>query len=79
MKYFIKLLPHLSIILCVVFMVFLVLDQYNPTMNFVGNEISQVMLWVLCISSVVNAVITVALIRNNNIKKLECFKKQNGK
>lgn len=65
MKYLIKLLPHLIIILSVVFMVFLILDEYNPTMNFISNEISEVMLWVLCIASVVNAIIMIAVSRSH--------------
>ena len=35
------LLSHLSVILGIMFLVFLVLDQFNPMMNFVDNRISR--------------------------------------
>ena len=34
------LLSHLTVILGTMFIVFLVLDQFNPMMNFVDNNIS---------------------------------------
>ena len=53
------MLPHLTLILSVLFIVFLILDQFNPTMNFVSNEISENMLWVLCVSAIVNTVVMI--------------------
>ena len=35
---------HLTVILSLVFIVFLVLDQFNPMMNFIDNPISR---WLL--------------------------------
>ncbi len=43
-------LGHLTVILAVMFAVFLVLDQFNPMMNFVDNPISRWLLAVLCLS-----------------------------
>jgi hypothetical protein len=63
MKPFIKVAPHIAIVLSVVFIVFLVLDQFNPTMNFVNNDISMAMLWVLCLASLLNAVLLIAVDR----------------
>ena len=42
---------HLTVILSVMFIVFLVLDQFNPMMNFVDNDISRVLLALLCAGS----------------------------
>ena len=41
---------HLTVILSAMFVVFLVLDQFNPMMNFVDNDISRWLLCALCIS-----------------------------
>lgn len=59
MKTVLRMLPHLTLILSVLFIVFLILDQFNPTMNFVSNEISENMLWVLCVSAIVNTVVMI--------------------
>ncbi len=40
---------HLAVILSLMFLVFLVLDQFNPLMKFVDNPISQALLAVLCL------------------------------
>ncbi len=47
------LLSHATMILSLMFLVFVVLDQFNPMMNFVNNSISTVLLvlWsVLCVT-----------------------------
>ena len=43
-----SLLSHLTVILGIMFIVFLVLDQFNPLMNFVDNNISRWLLLALC-------------------------------
>ncbi len=43
---------HLTVILSLMFAVFLVLDQFNPMMNFVDNGISRALLALLCLSGV---------------------------
>ena len=40
---------HLTVILSLMFLVFLVLDQFNPLMNFIDNGISRVLLAALCV------------------------------
>ena len=44
-------LCHTTVILGLMFLVFLVLDQFNPMMNFVDNNISRWLLAGLCLSS----------------------------
>ncbi len=51
------LLSHLTVILSFMFAVFLVLDQFNPMMNFVDNGISRWLLGILCVSSVARSVL----------------------
>ena len=43
------LFAHLSVILAMVFAVFLVLDLFNPLMNFVNNPWSRGLLTLFCL------------------------------
>ena len=47
-----SLLAHGTVILALMFLVFLVLDQFNPLMNFVDNSISRWLLCALCLCGV---------------------------
>ena len=46
------LLSHLTVILALMFLVFLVLDQFNPMMNFADSGISRWLLAALCLSGI---------------------------
>ena len=50
------LLRHSTVILSLMFLLFLVLDQFNPMMNFVDNGISRWLLAALCLSGIVESV-----------------------
>ena len=50
-----SLFRHLTVILSLMFAVFLVLDQFNPLMNFIDNDISRWLLAALCLSVVAQA------------------------
>ena len=52
-----KLLNHLTFILSLMFAVFLVLDQFNPMMNFVDNPVSHGLLALLCLGGGVRSVL----------------------
>ena len=43
------ILRHTTVILGLMFLVFLVLDQFNPMMNFIDNPISRWLLAALCV------------------------------
>ena len=51
------LLSHLTVVLSLMFVVFLVLDQFNPMMNFVNNDISRWLLALLCVSGAAQSVL----------------------
>ncbi len=59
------LLPHILLILSGIFMTFLILDSYNPTMDFVGNDVSTGLFWVFCILTVVHSIITILSMRRS--------------
>lgn len=50
---------NLTLIFSVIILVFLVLDQYNPVMNFMNNGGTTVFLWILCCSALVTALCSV--------------------
>ena len=48
---------HLTVIFGMIFLVFLVLDQFNPMMNFIDNSVSRWMLAGFCISGITGGVL----------------------
>ncbi len=48
---------HLTLILAFMFIVFLVLDQFNPMMNFIDNGISRWLLAGLCVSGITQSIL----------------------
>ena len=48
---------HLTAILGMVFLVFLVLDQFNPMMDFVSNSISRWLLAAFCLSGICRSIL----------------------
>jgi hypothetical protein len=58
-----SLLPHGVIILSLMFAVFLVLDEYNPMMQFVDCTISRVLLGLLALFSIVTACLLIQIQR----------------
>ena len=53
-----NLLTHTTVILSIMFLVFLVLDQFNPMMNFIDNGISRWLLALLCLSGAGQSILT---------------------
>ena len=51
-------LNHLSAAFGITFLVFLVLDQFNPMMNFVDNTISRWMLAAFCFSGICRSILS---------------------
>ena len=60
MKRFLRaVLPHALLVLAVMFLVLLVLHEWNPTMNFIGSSVSRKWLLGFCIVAAVNAVVCI--------------------
>lgn len=59
------ILPHAGIVLSLMFMVFLVLDDYNPMMNFLTNSISTVLLGIFCLISFANSILVISRSRRS--------------
>ena len=54
-----RLLSHIVYITSAMFIVFLILDRFNPVMSFVNNDISTYILWVFSISAFILAIINI--------------------
>ena len=52
-----NLFGHLTVILSMMFLVFLILDQFNPMMNFIDNSISRWLLAALCACGLVQSLL----------------------
>ena len=61
-----KVLPHVIIDLSLVFMVFLVLNKFNPMMGFLSNKYSQALLWVLCVCALAESILLIIFSRREN-------------
>ena len=55
------ILRHTTVILSLMFVVFLVLDQFNPMMNFIDNDNSHILLALLCVSGIAQSVLSWAI------------------
>jgi hypothetical protein len=51
------------IILSGIFIVLLILEDFNPAMNFIINPVTLKLLWVFCILSMINAGFHIAMNR----------------
>ena len=50
-----KILPHVSIVLCNMYIVFYLIDRVNSAMAFINNSLTKALLLVLCVISTINA------------------------
>lgn len=57
MKRLKAILPHVCIVLSLMFIVLLVLDDYNPMMNFLTNPISTFLLALLCLTGILTSIL----------------------
>lgn len=60
MKVVRKLLPHATIILANMFVVFFILDRFNPAMNFIGHTISKWLLLLFALCAIVSSIFSIA-------------------
>lgn len=60
----VKILPHINIILSIVFIILMILDWFNPYMGFLTNKISSKILIIFAIISIVNSVVLILYEKN---------------
>jgi hypothetical protein len=59
MKTIARILPHVSIILSGMLIVFFVLDRYNPSMGYLDNTGERALQLALAATSVINAILLI--------------------
>ncbi len=55
-----KVMPHISIILSGMMIVFFVVDRFNSAMAFIDNDGTKILLLLLSVTSIINASMLVA-------------------
>ena len=50
-----KILPHVAIVLCNMYIVFFLIDRVNTAMQFINNSITKALLLILCVISTINS------------------------
>ena len=55
-----RIIPHISIILSLILLTLVILDQYNPGMNFIGNSFFKVVLIIFCLAAFIETGILIA-------------------
>ena len=51
------LLTHATIVLSVVFLVFFIIDRVNPAMEFIGSDISDLLLCIFCLVALLSSIL----------------------
>ena len=69
MKIIIKILPHITFILSIMFVTFLILDKFNPVMQFVGNDISIVLLFIFAFATLFESIYLIVINTKEGKKK----------
>lgn len=64
-----RILPHSVITLALVLFTFIILDRYNPMMNFEFNNYSKIIIQICLVLTFLNAIYTLCLIRREKPKK----------
>lgn len=59
MKKILKVIPHLTFILSLIFITLLIFNKFNPAMDLLNNTISNYGEWVLGILTAINSVILI--------------------
>ncbi len=60
-RLFWRFLTHATILLAALFLTLLVLDRFNPSMDFISSDVSKWFLLALALSAFVSSIITAVL------------------
>lgn len=59
MKLIKKIIPHISIIISGMLIVFFIIDRFNPKMGFMDNEGTKILTFILSVSSITTSILLV--------------------
>jgi preprotein translocase subunit YajC len=69
MKRLKKIIPHISIILSLMFVVFYIIDRVNSAMNFINHPLSKAVLLALCIFSIITSILLIGMQRKQERRR----------
>lgn len=70
MRKILSVIPHITIILSIMFITLWTLDKYNPNMNFLDSKLSSILMLLLFIMSILTSILAAAWDRKlDNIDK----------
>ncbi len=64
-----KILPHIAIIISFMLLTFVVIDYFNSAMNFVNNNATKILIFILGVVSVINSILLIRLQRKDERRK----------
>ena len=68
MRLLVKTLQAFLIVLAIMMMVFLVLDGFNPTMNFLRNGITKGLLWAFSLLALVDGLLVMGFVIGGRLR-----------
>lgn len=68
MRLLVKTLQSVLIVLSIMMMIFLVLDGFNPTMNFLRNGITKGLLWLFSLLTMADGLLVTALVISGRLR-----------
>lgn len=68
MKHLLKALQYAVMVLSLMMLVFLVLDGFNPNMNFLRNDITKALLWVYALLCLGDGILFTAFLINGRMR-----------
>ena len=68
MRLLVKTLQAFLIVLALMMMVFLVLDGFNPTMNFLRNSITKGMLWAFSLLALTDGLLVLGFVITGRLR-----------
>jgi hypothetical protein len=55
-----RVIPHICLIISVMMLVLFTIDRVNESMNFIGNDIFDILLLLFCLSAIPTAIFLIA-------------------
>lgn len=68
MKHALKALQYAVIVLSLMMLIFLVLDGFNPNMNFLRNDITKALLWIYALVCLVDGILFMVFLINGRMR-----------
>ena len=73
-----KLMAHCAIIISGMYIVFFSIDQVNPAMGFIDNDITKPLLLALSLIAIINAIQVIAAERKKRKRKMRKAKRESA-